>query len=71
MADADLKHTNGVIGKIDIILGTEYDHILPMVDVVFGDEEAQKYSCFKSSKLGVLLSGNISNVTYNMIYSPI
>ena len=58
--DHDLKTNSGIVTNIDIVIGTQYDHILPMREVVFG--KADTRSCFKKTRIGVLLSGSVPNL---------
>ena len=69
-ADAELEVNMGVVKNIDIVLGTEYDHILPTTDIVFGDNDQNHQSLFKNSKIGVLLSGKVSKIIENLQYLP-
>ena len=69
-ADIDLEKNTGIVKDIDIVLGTEYEHLLPTNDIVFGEGELQDCSYFKMSKIGVLLSGSVSKLIPNLEALP-
>ena len=57
-----------VVDNIDMILGTDFGHILPMRYKVFGDSESK--SCFIQTPVGVVLSGNVAAMMSNLDYLP-
>ena len=67
-ADCDLTNNTGNVADIDIMLGTEYSHILPTSDVVFGVKDNESF--FKSSRIGVLLTGGVRKLQSNLPFLP-
>ena len=59
------------IGNIDVILGSDADHMITMNSVVFGDSSRpESNSCFYNTECGVVLSGRVQNMVKNIPFLP-
>ena len=70
MADVNLTKTcSGIVENIDLILGTDADHILSMTYTTFGDPaKINDLSCYIDTPIGVVLSGNRDKMLKNLKY---
>ena len=72
IADKGLeKNERNVVGDIDLILGTDADHMIQMKYEAFGDTSSPNtMSSFISTPVGVVLSGNLNKMQSNLKYLP-
>ena len=72
VADNNFDSTSsGFVEKIELILGTDADHILPMSYRTFGNPlEPNTLSSFIDTPIGVIFSGNISKMITNLDFLP-
>ena len=68
MADAAYTDsTSGYVDNIDLVLGTDSDHMLPMAYRTFGDiSNPDGMACFIETPIGVVLSGNMQKMIRNL-----
>jgi hypothetical protein len=60
---------SGMIGNVDLILGTDSDHVLDMTYKKFGDCSIK--SCYIETPIGVILTGNVSRMLDNVAGLPL
>ena len=72
IADKDYSsETGGVVENIDMILGTDCDHMVPLEYCVFGPESnLDSSSCFIETPLGIVFSGSIEKMIENLPFLP-
>ena len=55
------------IDNIDVILGSDADHMITMNSVIFGDSsQPESNSCIYNTECGVVLSGRVRNMIKNI-----
>ena len=63
--------TSGSVDNIDLILGTDSDHMLPMSYRTFGDtSNLDCMASFIETPIGIVLSGNMHNMIKNLPFLP-
>ena len=64
--------TSESVENIDIILGTDSDHMLAMTYETFGDvTNIDEMSSFIQTPIGVIFSGNVTKMKMNLPYLPV
>ena len=59
------------INNLDLVIGTDADHILPMKYVTFGNtNDPNGLSSFIDSSIGVIFSGNVEKMVNNLRFLP-
>ena len=72
LADDNFSETTaGIVNNIDVILGTDGDHMLPLSYELYGDPvERDQMSCFISTPIGVILTGDVGRMRQNSEFLP-
>ena len=72
MADKSFSPTTtGFIENIDIILGTDGEHMIPLKTCFFGNKnDADSLSAYLDTPIGVILSGSTDKISSNLSYLP-
>ena len=72
IADRDYNcGTSGALDNIDMVLGTDTDHMLGMQYHTFGDpHDIDNNSSYIDSSIGVIFSGNIEKMLANLCFLP-
>ena len=73
IADANFfsDKTSEYVENIDMILGTDSDHMLPMAYETFGDgSNINEMSSFIQTPIGVIFSGNLNKMKRNLPFLP-
>ena len=68
LADKQLHPDTSVVNNIQVILGSQSNHVFPCTDVVFGDEKTP--SIFIKTPIGAMLSGGVDRMRDNIKYLP-
>ena len=59
--------TSGLVDNIDLVLGTDSDHMLPMTYKTFGDQfKPNELASFIETPIGVVLSGSMDKMFNNL-----
>ena len=65
LADTFYSETStGIVNNLDIVLGADYDSVLPMQLITFGN--SQPLSSFIETPIGVVLAGNVERMLKNL-----
>ena len=58
--------------NIDLIVGTDLDHVLPMTYKLFGNDSCpDSMSCYIETPIGVMFSGDVAKMRANLKYLPV
>ena len=60
---------SGFVYNIRIVLGTDYDHLIPMSSKLFGDH--LRPSSFLDTQIGVVFSGSVDRMIENLVHLPL
>ena len=70
MADRWLHNDfTGKISNIGLVLGTDYDELIPMTTILFG--KAGNQSSYIDTEVGVVIAGNVNRMMNNLLYLPV
>ena len=72
LADSDyLSKNSGQVDNIDLILGTDYDHVVPKTYHKFGDfNDVNSLSTYIETPSGIMLSGNMCKIIKKFTLPP-